>query len=145
MNDTLDQSGAGATVPEHPIVFYDGECGLCTGFVQWLLKRDRRRVLRMAPLQGSTAERTIGKPTGDVCEWTIFLLDADGCHERSEAALRILQHLGGMWSLLGVFRIVPRFVRDAVYRFIARHRLGWFGGATACRLPSDEERRQLLP
>jgi len=130
---------------EQQIVFYDGECALCNGFVEWLLRRDRRRVLHFAPLQGETAARTIGKLEGDPDEWTIILLDSDGRHERSDAAIRILRQIGGVCAVAGAIRILPRRFRDWCYRLIARRRRGWFGRADACRLPTIDERRQLLP
>lgn len=132
-------------VRDHPIVFYDGECALCNGFTQWLIARDRRRVFRFTPLQGETAARTIGTPEGEPEQWTIILLDADGEHEHSDAVLRILHRLGGMWRVVCIIRIIPRGLRDWGYRFIARRRLRWFGKATDCRLPTAEERDQLLP
>lgn len=132
-------------VRDHPIVFYDGECALCNGFVQWVIARDRGRLFRFAPLQGETAAKAIGAPTGDPGQWTVILLDDAGAHERSDAVLRILHRLGGIWSAVTVFRLFPRPVRDWFYRFVARHRLGWFGKAGSCRLPTDEEREQMLP
>jgi len=132
-------------VREHPIVFYDGECALCNGFVQWLIERDRGRIFRFASLQGETASKTIGDPEGEPEQWTVILLDGDGRHERSDAVLRIMQRLGGVWRMASVFRIMPRAIRDWVYRGIARRRFRWFGKAGQCRMPSEDERSQMLP
>jgi len=129
----------------HPILFYDGDCGLCDGSVRWCLRHDRDRVLRFAPLQGSTyAALTL--PDRPSALETLVLVDAAGLHLRSDAVLRALGHIGGGWgAVAGVGRLVPRPIRDACYRFVARHRRRWFGGADQCRLPTILERSQLLP
>lgn len=126
-----------------PIVFFDGYCGLCNGFVDFVLARDRARRFRFAPLQGGTARARFGDP-GEVDPTTI-ILDEDGVvHERSTAALRIVSGLGGAWRLVAVLGLVPRPIRDAVYDWVARHRYGWFGKRDACRLPTAEERAVFL-
>jgi predicted DCC family thiol-disulfide oxidoreductase YuxK len=142
---SISDSTSGLDWRDHPTVFYDGDCALCNGFVQWVIARDRTRRFRFASLQGETAAKAIGKPSGDPEEWTIILLDDAGMHERSDAALRIMRTLGGVWRMMNILRIIPRSIRDRCYRFIARRRFRWFGKATNCRLPSDDERKQMLP
>jgi predicted DCC family thiol-disulfide oxidoreductase YuxK len=66
-------------------------------------------------------------------------------HTRSDAALRIVMRLGGAWKLAAVLLLVPRFLRDGVYTWVARNRYQWFGEHESCRLPSPEERRWFLP
>lgn len=127
------------------IVFFDGQCGLCDRSVRLLMKLDRQRVLRFAPLQGETyAELAIADKPADVS--TIVVLDDGEVFVRSDAVLQILRRLGGVWKLLAfVVGAVPQPARDAAYRFIAKHRLRVFGGADACKLPSPAEGEQLLP
>ena len=128
-----------------PILFYDGACGLCARTVQWCLRHDRRRVLCFAPLQGRTyaALPDSTKPTGLE---TMVLSDGDGLHVRSRAVVRMLGHIGGGWSVVGALgRLVPRYLGDAGYNFVARRRLAWFGSADACRLPNETERDRFLP
>ena len=133
-----------AASPEHPIVFFDGVCGLCNASVDRLLRWDRHAVLRFAPLQGATAERLLpAMLTGHI--GTLVLLDADGLHLRSEAALRTLKYVHGPWRLLAGLRAVPRAVRDGVYDIIARRRYEWFGKKESCRVPSPHERERFLP
>jgi predicted DCC family thiol-disulfide oxidoreductase YuxK len=126
-----------------PVIYFDGYCGLCNGFVDFVLARDRGRRFRFAPLQGPTARARFGDP-GDVDPTTILLEDEGTVFERSTAALRIITALGGIWRLAGLLRLVPRFIRDAVYDWIARNRYGWFGKRDSCRLPSSEERAVFL-
>ena len=130
--------------PAGPIVFYDGQCGLCDRSVRWILHHDRHQRLRFAPLQGTTYA-ALDAPSKPTDEGTIVLLDADGLHVRSEAVLRILRSIGGPWRALAVAgRLCPRPVRDAVYRWVARHRMQWFGAVDACEIPSEDERERFL-
>lgn len=130
--------------PGGPILFYDGNCGLCARSVAWCLRRDRRRVLRFAPLQGETYAIAGGERPTDLS--TVTLLDGDGLHVRSEAVLRALRAVGGPWAAIAaVARLIPRGLRDAVYRYVAAHRMGWFGPAEACDLPTAEDRSRFLP
>jgi predicted DCC family thiol-disulfide oxidoreductase YuxK len=119
------------------VILFDGVCNLCNGAVAWVIERDTRAYFRFASLQSSAARSALsaaGAPA--IMPDSIVLLDADGVHVRSDAALRIAAALGMPWSLLSVARIVPRFVRDAVYDYIARNRYRWFGRRDACMLPA---------
>lgn len=137
------ETNGSMTTPQS-IVFFDGVCGLCNAAVDVLLRADRRKALLFAPLQGETARQRLSTAP-DAAFDTIILLDAHGRHERSDAALRICQHLGGLWRLWLVFWLIPRPVRDSVYGFIARNRYAWFGQKAACRLPTPAERERFLP
>jgi predicted DCC family thiol-disulfide oxidoreductase YuxK len=128
-----------------PILFYDGECGLCARSVQWCLKHDRRSIVRYAALQGATyRDLQLDKKPSSLD--SVVLLDQGVLLERSDALLGILRHFGGIWPLLGAMgRLVPRVLRDCGYRFIARRRLAWFGDASTCRLPRSSEHARFLP
>ena len=136
--------GSSQAAPQEPIVFYDGECGLCARSVRWALEHDRRGRLRFAPLQGTTysALEAPGKPNG---LRSVVLWDDRGLHRESEAALRILGYAGAGWRLLGVLgRLVPRPLRDGAYRLVAKHRMALAPGET-CGLPAPELRERFLP
>ncbi len=128
-----------------PVIYYDGHCGFCDRAVQWVLRRDRQRIFRFAPLQGPTAAGRFGEPEGNAEGWTLLLEDEAGVHERSDAALRIMARLGGLYTAARVLLWVPRGLRDGVYRWFARNRYRWFGTVDACRIPSSEERELFLP
>lgn len=137
-----------------PVLLFDGECGLCDRTVQTLLRWDRRGVLRFAPLQGETAAPILARhgiqPTADGFASLVLVLEADTPQERalqrSSAALEILRRLGGLGSLLALLGwLVPRFLRDAVYDWIARRRHRWFAPPDACRVPTPGERQRFLP
>ncbi len=132
--------------PQKPVVFFDGVCAMCNGLVNFLLKADRQQRLLFAPLQGPTAQQLLPPLSDKSAEWSMLYVDADGVRDKSDAALAVGRQLGGIWSLLSMLaRLVPRFIRDAVYRFIARNRYSWFGKKDACRIPTPEERERFLP
>jgi predicted DCC family thiol-disulfide oxidoreductase YuxK len=132
------------TAAPPPILFFDGTCGLCARAVVWCMRHDRRGRLRYAPLQGATyAALSHAHAPRDLD--TVVLADADGVHVRSDAVLRVLGIVGGAWAVLGALgRAVPRPLREAAYRAIARRRLGWFGTADACAVARAADRARLL-
>jgi predicted DCC family thiol-disulfide oxidoreductase YuxK len=144
------------------VVFFDGICGLCNGFVDFALARDRKGVFRFATLQGETFAAAMGAaglapetPQGGAAgaeggtdgEWmkSIVLWDHRGFHRKSDAALRVIASLGGVWRLSGVLWAIPRPMRDLVYDYIARNRYRWFGKRETCRMPAPSERARFLP
>ena len=129
----------------NPIVLFDGVCNLCSGSVQFLLKRDPEARFRFASLQsevGQTIQVEHGLDPGALS--SVLLLENGRLYQESEAALRIARHLPGAWKLLTAFKIVPRPLRDGLYRFIARNRYRWFGKAETCWLPTPELRGRFL-
>lgn len=128
-----------------PVVFFDGVCGLCNWSVDFLLRRDARRKLWFAPLQGETAAQRLGmRPDQDYS--TMVLLDGGQRWERSDAVARSLQHIGGIWGVAGfLLRVIPRPLRNLGYRLVASNRYSLFGKKSACRMPTPEERSRFLP
>lgn len=122
------------------IVIFDGVCVLCAGFARWLLRRDRRRRLKFLAAQtrlGEALYRHFGL-NHDVFD-TYVLLEGGRARVKSDAALRIFGLLGAPWSWLGICRIAPRAWADAVYDWVARNRLQWFGVRDACLAPTAAE------
>lgn len=130
---------------EHPIVFFDGSCGLCNRFVDWVLKRDRRKAFRFTPLQGETAADLLPPQSSDPASWSIVLVDEKGTYYQSDAALRVISRIGGPYKWVALLLLIPRIVRDRVYRLVASNRYRWFGRVDVCRIPTHEERDQFLP
>ncbi len=130
------------------LVLYDGVCALCNRTVQFLMGKDRRGILRFAPLQGTTAkalwERYPGKDPG--LKSLVYVRGFGSPDEelffRSRAILEILGDIGGRWRLLGWARLVPAPLRDAVYDWIARNRYAWFGRYETCQLPKPGEKHR---
>lgn len=129
--------------PAGPIVLFDGVCNLCDAAVTFIIDRDADAVFRFTSLQSETGQR-LTQQYGLENEDTVVLVEDGRCYVRSTAALRIARRLDGAWPLLTVLLVVPMPLRDAAYRFIARHRYRWFGTRDACRLPTPELRRRFL-
>lgn len=127
------------------IVLFDGVCNLCNGAVQFIIKRDTKKKFRFGSLQGAAGQAYLRRFNLPVAELTSFVLvENDKAYTRSTGALRTLKHLGSGWQLFYVFMIVPRFIRDAVYNWIATNRYKWFGRKEACPIPTPEQRAQFL-
>jgi predicted DCC family thiol-disulfide oxidoreductase YuxK len=121
------------------IVLFDGVCNLCTGAVQFIIRRDRRAVFKFASLQSDLGRRLCAEHGGDPDAMQSILVLAGGrLYARSDAALEIAGQLDGPWRLAVVFKIVPRPVRDWVYSIVARNRYRWFGRREVCMMPTDD-------
>ena len=128
-----------------PILLFDGVCNLCNASVQWVIRRDPKGIFRFAPLQSETGQSLL-RQSGLSSEHfdTVVLVDGDRIFTRSDAALEIARRIGGVWSLLAVFRRVPRPIRNAVYDWISRHRYRWFGKTEACMIPRPEWKKRFV-
>ncbi|MEO8029596.1 MAG: DCC1-like thiol-disulfide oxidoreductase family protein [Gemmatimonadota bacterium] len=135
-----------------PVLLFDGTCGLCHGFVRFLLQRDQRKTMRLATLEGPIGVELLARhPELKGVDSVVWVLrggrGAAGQEialAKSDGALAALAYLGFPWSLLAVTRIVPRFIRDRVYDFVARNRYQWFGRYDSCPLPTPEDRARYL-
>jgi predicted DCC family thiol-disulfide oxidoreductase YuxK len=129
-----------------PLLLYDGTCGLCDRSVQFVLRRDRAGRFRFAALQSEPARRLVAELELDPeAVDSMILVDERGVASReSTGALRTAARLGWPWRALAAGLVVPRVLRDPVYRFIAKRRFRWFGEVEACRLPGVGERERFL-
>jgi predicted DCC family thiol-disulfide oxidoreductase YuxK len=135
--------GRNSKPPASPIVFYDGECGLCNRSVQWLLRRDSLGVFLFAPLQGTTARRLLDER--DRTDLTsMVLLDNNGIHRRSTAVLRSIAHLRGLYRVCLLALIIPPSIRDTGYNIVARNRHRIKPGTMLCQVPDVNTRQRLL-
>ena len=135
----------------HPILLYDGVCGLCNRMNQFVLRHDQAGVFRFASLQSALAGRILARHGADAADLdTVYVVvNPDQPDEnllaRSEAVIFVLKQLGGFWGLTGfVLRFKPRFLRDLGYRVVARNRYRFFGRSETCFLPSSENRGRFL-
>jgi predicted DCC family thiol-disulfide oxidoreductase YuxK len=119
-----------------PIVLFDGVCNLCNGAVQFMLRHDRRKRLRFAPLQGQFGQQVLHEHGLDTSTLqTLVFLDNGKVYTHSTAALRAMRALGGGWVVLSWLEVLPRGFRDMVYRWISRNRYRWFGRREKCMVP----------
>ena len=131
--------------PERAVIVFDGVCVLCSRSVQFVLKHDKQRRFRFATMQsksGALLMRTHGLDPADPASMLLF--EGGTAWTDSEAVLRIAAGFGGAWRLTAAARIVPKGLRDTMYRFIARRRYRWFGKRDTCLLPSVETADRFL-
>jgi predicted DCC family thiol-disulfide oxidoreductase YuxK len=135
--------------PATAIVFFDGFCNLCNATVDFLIRHDRRGRLRFASLQSPRGLRECGSvhdggPGSGGAPASVVLAHDGRLYRRSGAVLRAVALLGGPWRLAAVLLVIPRPLRDAVYRLVAARRYRWFGRRETCRAPSTGERDRFL-
>jgi predicted DCC family thiol-disulfide oxidoreductase YuxK len=130
---------------EHPVIFFDGVCGLCSRWVDFVLRWDKREEFRFSPLQGETAQDWLQVSPEQPLN-SVVLVDEQGIHRKSDAIWRMLRRLGGRWTIAAwLLRLTPRPIRNFGYDVVARRRYQWFGKKEACRLPTPAERNRFLP
>lgn len=129
-----------------PVIYFDGECNLCSGSVQFILKRESKEQFRFASLQGESGQAFLKKHSYPVDHFDSFILDEDGkIFTRSTAALRVSRNLNFPWPLLYIFIVVPRFIRDGIYEYVSHHRYKWFGKKESCWIPDPKWKKRFLP
>jgi predicted DCC family thiol-disulfide oxidoreductase YuxK len=135
----------------HPILLYDGVCGLCNRLNQFVLRRDLAGMFRFASLQSALAARILARHGADAADLdTVYVVvnpDRPDEHllARSDAVIFVLKRLGGFWRFMGfLLRLNPRFLRDWGYRIVARNRYRFFGRSETCFLPGPENRGRFL-
>ena len=127
------------------LVLFDGVCNLCNSSIQFIIKHDRAAKFKFAPLQSPLAAQHLADlKVGNTPISSIIYIENDEVYQKSTAALKIAKHLDGAWPLLYAFIIVPKFIRDRVYDFIAKNRYKWFGKTEACWLPTPELKARFL-
>ncbi|SHK79948.1 thiol-disulfide oxidoreductase DCC family protein [Hymenobacter psychrotolerans] len=128
------------------IIFFDGVCNLCDGFVHFVIDRDEAARFRFVSLQSEVAQQLLHQhgQLPPAVPATIYLLRAGKLYEQSEAVLLILQQLGSGWRYASGLRVLPRFIRDWAYRLVARHRYLILGRQVACRIPTPALRQRFL-
>ncbi len=126
------------------VIYFDGHCNLCNRFVDYLIRRDEHHKLRFAPLQGTTSAARVPQEHRERLGTIVFEHEGK-FYIRSTAAILILAELGGIYALAKILLMIPKFLRDLVYRYIAKNRYLWFGRRDTCRLPLPAEKLQFLP
>ncbi|AXT20120.1 DUF393 domain-containing protein [Flavobacteriaceae bacterium AU392] len=134
-------------IPEHKkLILFDGVCNLCNASVLYVIKRDKKDVFMFAPLQSDIGKQLIQKYNLDISKTDSILLynPKKGLFSRSTAALKIASHLGIPTSLLSIFLILPSFIRNWVYDYIAKNRYKWYGKKDQCMIPTPELKSKFL-
>ncbi|MEK3979882.1 thiol-disulfide oxidoreductase DCC family protein [Psychrobacillus sp. FSL K6-2836] len=126
------------------IVLFDGECNFCDASVQFIIKRDPKGYFQFAAQQsdiGVTLRTKYAVP--DTLD-SILVIDQHKVYNSSDAALQISKHLNGLWRYLHVLKVIPKPIRNVVYKFIAKNRYAWFGKKDSCMIPPPEIRNRFL-
>ena len=130
---------------QHSIILFDGVCNLCNGAVKFVIKRDNRNHFLFASLQSDEGKQIVEEHNfPDNKMKSFFLVENGKVYDRSTAALRVARRLTGLWPLLYGFIIVPGFIRDGVYNWIAKNRYQWFGKKDECMVPTPELKAKFL-
>ena len=134
-----DLAAAGLSDLDRPLIVFDGICHLCTGFVRFVIRRDRDALFQFLPAQSPRGEALyarLGLKSGD---WDSNLLVLKGrVYTELDAFIEIARRFGGLWRLMPILYVIPRPMRDWLYNRIARNRYRWFGKRAACYLPAPE-------
>lgn len=130
---------------QQAVLLYDGLCCLCNRTVHFLLRIDHRSVLHFAALQSNTSKSLLeqvdhSRPLPD----GVVLIHNGKIYTESDAALKSLQLIGGIWKLLAMLRVIPNFIRKPIYRLVARNRYKWFGKYDSCPIPKPEWKQRFL-
>ena len=127
------------------ILLFDGHCSLCNAAVDFVLKRDAKKKLLFASIQGSEGQRVLKmyQLPPSYLE-TLVLVEQGQVYLGSTAALRVARLLGGGWPLFYSLIIIPKGLRDRIYQWIGTHRYKWFGRRASCRIPTASEKSRFL-
>lgn len=134
----------------HSIVLYDGVCGLCNRLNQFLLKRDRHDRFRFASLQSDFAAELLRRHGTDAIDLdTVYVVVDYGTPSerlltRSDAIIHALNQLGGIWAMFSAGKILPRALRDSLYKIVATNRYRFFGKYDVCLMPEERFKHKFL-
>ena len=136
-------------MPQFPddkaVLFFDGVCVLCTGFARYVLRHDRRQVIRLCSAQSPLGQAIYRHYGLDTVNFTTNILLRDGAaYFKSDVFIEAMKLLGWPHAGAGLLRLVPRLLRDRLYDPIARNRYRWFGERDSCYVPLPEEKQRFL-
>ena len=127
------------------IILFDGVCNLCNSSVNFIIDRDKKKLFRFTSLQSETGKSLLRKFGNDTDNLDSVVLITDGkLYKKSSAALKIASMLPAPYPLASAFRVIPVFVRDKIYDYIASNRYKWFGEKDSCRMPDADLRSRFL-
>ena len=128
-----------------PLILFDGVCNFCNASVNFVIKRDKKKAILFCPLQSEKGKNKLqqyGLPENDM--QSFIFIENDKAYTRSTAALKVCRHLNGLWPLCYGYMIVPKFIRDGIYNWIAKNRYKWFGIKQECMIPSPEVKARFI-
>jgi predicted DCC family thiol-disulfide oxidoreductase YuxK len=128
-----------------PLILFDGVCNLCNSSIQYIIKYDKHNKFKFASLQSDAAKDILlqfNQNNSDLN--SIILIVGDEIYKKSSAILRLLKILGGLHSILYIFMIVPKPIRNWVYDYVAKNRYKWYGKKESCMIPTKELKSKFI-
>jgi predicted DCC family thiol-disulfide oxidoreductase YuxK len=128
-----------------PVILFDGVCNFCNAGINFIIRQDKKKVFRFAALQSEAGQKLLKQHNLPIQGFESFILiDGGKVYQKSAAGLRVYGKLPWYWKWTQAFWIAPKFLRDAVYNFLAKNRYKWFGKKEECMVPSAELRSRFL-
>ena len=129
----------------HAIILFDGVCSLCNSSIHFIIKHDKKNYFRYATLQSEIGKEKLKECTINETQIdSLVLIENNTAYTKSTAVLRIAKHLNKLYPLLYGFMIIPSFIRNIIYNFIARNRYTWFGKRKECMISTDEIKEKFI-
>jgi len=130
---------------DKPVIIFDGVCNFCNALVNFIIKQDKKNIFLFAALQSESGKKLMEQYQINWQRTDSFILIEKGkAYMKSNAALRLYNKLPWYWKWTQIFWIFPKFIRNAVYNFIAKHRYKWFGKRDECMMPTPELKERFL-
>jgi predicted DCC family thiol-disulfide oxidoreductase YuxK len=130
---------------QNPILLFDGVCNLCSNSVQFVLSHNGKENIKFASLQSEFGTQILANsnlPTDYTS--SLVLLENDKTYVKSDAALKLTKHLNGAWKIGSIFLLVPKFIRNPIYGWVANNRYKWFGKKEVCWIPEPKWSERFL-
>ena len=130
---------------QKPIILFDGICNFCNSTVNFTIKKNTKGNILFAPLQSSAGHKLLLHSQLRLDDLQSFIFIENGMvFKQSTGALKVCRHLKGLWPLCYGFIIIPKFIRDGIYNWVAKNRYKWFGVRQQCMIPTPEIRSRFL-
>jgi predicted DCC family thiol-disulfide oxidoreductase YuxK len=128
-----------------PVLLFDGVCNMCNSLVIFVIRNDKKGKFKFASLQSDQGQQLLKNLSLSTNEFdTFYFIQGNRYYTKSSAGLKVLKGLDGPWKLLYPLILVPKPLRDSIYRFVAKNRYKWFGKKEECMLPSPEMKKRFL-
>jgi predicted DCC family thiol-disulfide oxidoreductase YuxK len=124
------------------LVCYDGVCNLCNWFVRYIIKRDKPNTIQFISIQNAFSKGLLYHE--EVSKNSVIVIFGGKTYFESTAVIKVLGRLGGFWTIINIAYIFPKFLRDAIYRFIAKRRYRLFGRTKTCQLPDESIKNRFV-
>ena len=125
------------------VIFFDGVCGLCNGFVDFVMAVDKDQKFKFSPLQSEFAQKNLPYEMTANLDSVVFLKNGKS-FRKSQAVIKILEEIGGIWKLAKFGKILPESILNDTYDIVAQNRYKIFGKKETCRLPTPAERARFI-